>query len=96
MSRRKIMLHLDDGTVLKVPDPEDVPDATMPGVACPACKAEPLVVHGFGRRHDYDTFYADAMCMQCQARVGELRVKVNTLFGISEDEAVLQGRCRVY
>jgi hypothetical protein len=96
MSRRKITLHLDAGAVLQVPDPGGASDATLPGVACPACKVEPLVVHGFGRRHDYDTFYADAMCMQCRARVGELRVKVSTLFGISEDEAVLQGRCRLY
>ncbi len=39
---------------------------------------------------------ADAVALCCRAPIGTFRLEVNTLFGIREDIAVLQGRCRVY
>ena len=46
------------------------------------------------RTAGHDTYEADASCGCCGKRVGTLRVKVSTIFGIEED--VLNGRCRVY
>ena len=68
--------------------------------ACPKCKLAPLVCRGRGMTIDpnasHDTYRADATCCGCDAPVGVLRVKVSTIFGIEEDERVLNGRCRVY
>jgi hypothetical protein len=64
---------------------------------CPTCHGgQPLLVAGKNIRHDHDTYRSDAHCLCCGAYVGELRAKVDTIFGIDEDEAVLNGRCRVY
>lgn len=64
---------------------------------CPGCKA-PLRVTGLPItvRNDHDTYYADAVCLECKHPVGELQTQVSTIFGIDEDEAVLNGRARVY
>lgn len=37
-----------------------------------------------------------AVCLACNAVVGTLRVEPGTLFGVSEDERVLNGKWRVY
>lgn len=39
---------------------------------------------------------APAVCLACKAIVGVLRVEPGTLFGVTEDERVLNGRWRVY
>lgn len=81
----------------KLPHPEaayvDVPGLPL----CPYCAA-PLGVAGSGQRpsDDDQAWEADAGCTACKAHLGLLRVEVNTLFGVREDRAVLQGRCRVY
>ncbi len=69
------------------------------GVLCPHC-GMPLRVRGTDCRIDsFDTYRADAVCagVECGRRVGDLLVRLSTLFGIEEDERVLwHGRARVY
>lgn len=66
--------------------------------ACPQCKANPFKVAGNGMRPSADdrAWEADATCWACRKHVGTLRVDTGTLFGVREDRAVLEGRCRVY
>lgn len=83
-----------------------LPVRTEPGlayafvdVACPACGAPaPFKVAGHDRRiASHDTYAADARALCCNARVGTLKAKIETLFGLEEDAAVLvHGRARVY
>ena len=65
---------------------------------CPQCKSKPLRVHGNGPRPSEDdrAYEADATSVCCGKVVGVLRAEVNMLFGVREDQAVLNGRCRVY
>lgn len=65
---------------------------------CPSCNTEPCDVRGTGiTNHDYDTYYAPAKALCCDQPIGTIELKVDTFFGIEEDEAVLvHGRCRVY
>lgn len=63
---------------------------------CPACFATDVGIGGRNRRHDHDTHYADAHCLACSAHIGTIEVTVSTIFGIEEDESVLNGRVRVY
>jgi hypothetical protein len=55
-------------------------------------------VAGTGRRPSADdrAWECDAHCLACKAHVGTLRAEMSTLFGVREDEAVLNGRPRVY
>jgi hypothetical protein len=55
-------------------------------------------IRGYNRRFSDDdqAYEADAACAVCGNHVGLLRVEVDTLFGVREDHAVLNGRCRVY
>lgn len=65
--------------------------------ACPHCNEQPFLARCPSiDRHDYDTFYGQAHCVKCGARVGEMRATVSTIFGIDEDDCVLNGRPRVY
>lgn len=64
---------------------------------CPHCKASPLLARGTGiRSHDHDTYYADAVALCCGKPIGRMSTTVSTIFGIEEDERVLNGRARVY
>ncbi len=68
---------------------------------CVECGMSPMHVAGTGMhfasgKDRHDTYEAIACCTQCRVRVGTLRVRMNTLFGIEEDERVLNGRCRVF
>ena len=51
------------------------------------------LVHGTGRRikgdDPSDTYESDARCCNCGSPRGRLEAKLNTLFGLREDEAVL-------
>lgn len=44
----------------------------------------------------HDTYRSDAMCHRCGAEAGVMRVKVSTLFGVEEDERVLNGPWKVF
>lgn len=64
---------------------------------CPSCGVEPFFVAGGGmHRHSRDTLRAGGRSMCCGEAVGWIYAKVDTLFGLEEDQAVLNGRARVY
>jgi hypothetical protein len=96
VSKPKATLHLG-GEVRRVSMPEGGEDRATAEGACPHCGATPFVVSGCGvTSKGHDTYYADARTRCCERPAGQLQLKVNTLFGIEEDERVLRGRCRVY
>ena len=66
--------------------------------ACPLCAATPFRVHGGNQRPSEDdrAWEADGACVSCGGYLGVLRAEVSTIFGVREDRAVLEGRCRVY
>jgi hypothetical protein len=82
--------------VCRVPYPE-ANHAVVQGAKC-VCGAEPFKVQGAHKRiaSDDRAYEADAVCPACGAHVGILRAEVETLFGLREDRAVLEGRFRVY
>ena len=45
---------------------------------------------------NHATYEGAAECTRCRCGVGHMTVKVETLFGIDEDQRTLAGRCRVY
>jgi len=85
-----------DARVCKVPFAHA--DHAIAEGACPTCKAEPFKVGGSGMRPSACDRYweADGGCIGCKTFLGILRVDTGTLFGVREDRAVLEGRCRVY
>ena len=96
MSRR-IHLLLSEGRRrcrLQAPDADH---ATAEG-RCPTCRAEPFRVQGTGKRIAADdrAYEADAVCLACTQFIGTLRVEVNTLFGLREDEAVFRSGVKIY
>lgn len=64
---------------------------------CPECGSGEPTIRGTGiTHHDHDTYYARAVARCCGSSFG-METKVDTIFGIEEDEAVLlRGRARVY
>jgi hypothetical protein len=67
-------------------------------VDCHGCERKgPLEIVGTGNVvRGFDTYTTQAKTLCCGAVLGELRVTVSTIFGIEEDERVLNGRARVY
>jgi len=91
----KIFLVTDAGDRAIVA-PDNVTSAAECEGDCPAC-FKPLRVVGKGRRVVNDRYYAaDGHCAACLSHVGEIQAHPDTLFGIEEDERVLNGRARVY
>jgi hypothetical protein len=82
---------------LELPFPE-ADAAVVTGEICPKCDVADFRVAGSGKRPSADdrAWEADAHCVACKRPVGLIRVEVDTLFGVREDRAVLEGRCRVY
>jgi hypothetical protein len=66
--------------------------------ACPHCGEKPMKVQGTGKHiESHDTYAAGAICLCCGKSVGTLRARMDTIFGLEEDERVLvHGRARVY
>jgi hypothetical protein len=92
----KITLTIGDKKLI-ARRPHDQSTFVEVNAACPRCKIEPMQVQGNGNSiESRDTYRADARCLACGETVGTLRVKVSTIFGIEEDDRVLNGRCRVY
>ncbi len=46
--------------------------------------------------NDRGTVKGKALCVECEAGRGELVVRLDTIFGLEEDDRVLNGRARVY
>ena len=64
---------------------------------CPSCKAEPADIHAKKSKWiDEETLEGEAFCIHCKKSIGILQVTMQTLFGLEEDNRVLNGRCRVY
>lgn len=65
-------------------------------IDCPAC-GKTLRVRGLGKSPSADdrAWEADAVCVDCEAPCGVIRVEMETMFGIREDIAVGL-RARVY
>ena len=92
----KITLKLDGGT-RAAKRPYEKADHVVVTGACPHCGVEPFKAKGRGvSSKDHDSYYAEADCVDCGKFVGTIRAKMDTLFGIEEDERVLSGRYRVY
>ena len=76
---------------------ETAPTRALFAGACPLCGEDPLPVQGHGQHiEDHDTYAACGHCAVCTERVGVIRARVSTIFGLAEDERVLNGRPRVY
>jgi len=95
----KVVLILADKSSRPAAPPAADSSFAIADGACPACKRAPFRVHG--RRieiaADDRHWEAEAHCLDCCAEVGILRVgPVETIFGLTEDAAVLNGRARVY
>ena len=78
--------------------PHDEADHAVVDGACPKCKASPCGVAGSGKHPSADdrAYEAEGYCTSCKAHVGLIRAEMDTIFGVREDRAVLEGRCRVY
>ena len=66
---------------------------------CPGCKAKPFRVQGGNLRILNDrTYKADGRCVDCNDPVGYLYAKAATIFGLDEDDLLLNRgqRGRVY
>jgi hypothetical protein len=94
-----VKLHV---TIADSPRTASLPYESAPFVdvagACPSCGAESFRIIGDEPRHSvgHDYVKAPALAICCGAEVGVLRVEFNTIFGLEEDAAVLNGRVRVY
>jgi hypothetical protein len=64
-------------------------------VTCTSCDHVFEKLQGGRVEHDHDTYRAPVRCPEGHL-AGELRVRVDTIFGIDEDRRVLSGRARVY
>ena len=67
-------------------------------IRCPMCAEEgPIRVQGLGiSERTHDEYRATALHLECDRPIGRLIAQVSTIFGIEEDERVLNGRPRVY
>lgn len=64
---------------------------------CPHCGQHPFLIGGTGAHiHDNETYVAGAYCGNCTRDVGQMCTRVETFFGAEEDEAIFNGRARVY
>ncbi len=94
----KITIVLDDGTRHKANRPHSESTYVTIPHACPACaKAAPVRISGTGIEHtSRDTYFAGAVALCCKKWIGTIETKVDTMFGIEEDERVTNGPWKVY
>lgn len=92
-ARKRCEKPSEHGVVL-----EDADHVAVVGAECPYCLVTPFKIAGSNRRPSKDdqAWEADAGCLACRAHVGTLRLEVNTLFGVREDEAVGRLGIRIY
>jgi hypothetical protein len=92
----KIHLMMDGVKHKVVPPYEGASHADVPGQNCPHCKKE-LRVQGTGKHiKSFDTYASVGICVACEKPVGEIQAKVNTLFGLEEDERVFSMGVKIY
>ena len=90
--------HGHEGTTMSLPvPPEGQGYILAERIECGKCGRRPVhIVCGEADIASFDEWGARAVCGHCGGGCGRVRVQVSTLFGLDEDRAVLQGRCRVY
>lgn len=73
-------------------------DAQAADGACPGCGVEPFILKLSGKHiHGHDVLRYNGRCAACGDAVGYCYRRVETIFGLEEDRAVLEfGRARVY
>lgn len=72
-------------------------DHVLVDETCPDCEHDaPTKLRGRDQRHSHSKYHAIAVALCCGARIGQLEVEVQTVFGIEEDRRVLAGPWRVY
>lgn len=104
----KVTIELNNGTRVLAKVAENGAFATIQKCPNPACNAEPcrvrgdgVITHDHGYGAQFNTYYVRAIAQCCTDEtqivdIGEMQVQVNTMFGLDEDIAVLEGRPRVY
>lgn len=102
MAAVRVTLTDHTGKVHRVKPPYKDAAFVATNLTCPHCGEENMKVAGTGKHidpdHRHDTYKAQAVHddEHCRGHVGVLRVKVNTLFGIEEDERVFSMGVRIY
>ncbi len=95
-----LLPNTDDSKRLACTHPESGAQfVIVADVACHLCGFLPFTVAGGDPypSNDDRAYEARAECLACKATVGTLRAEVSTIFGVTEDMAVMDhGRCRVY
>lgn len=101
----KITIVLSDGSRKPAHLPYDGATHVVCSIDCPHGCA-PVVVAGIKNllkisgtginRTSHDCYFADAVALCCKKRIGTIETKVETIFGIEEDERVMSGPWRVY
>jgi hypothetical protein len=73
-------------------------DGTKAGLSNSICGCKCFYVVGSNPRYSTDgrNYEATGHCAQCEKVLGVIVAEPETIFGAREDDAVLQGRCRVY
>ena len=87
---------LIDGDEFQVEQDSSGEFARVAGKTCGACGKDLEVVGKGISIGGFDYYRASGFCKECRAPVGEIRAYMDTLFGVEEDDRVLNGRCRVY
>lgn len=89
----KIRLDTDTGRHDATPPYSGAPCVEVSGWACACGSAR---VHCERSERGHVTVEGNALCFACGAAAGRLVVTFETIFGLEEDERVLNGRPRVY
>ena len=90
-----IITHVEDGRRLLCHQPYPRADYVLTERSCECGSTGVRGTTGAQREGDYG-YRSNAVCIFCGKEAGTLHVQVSTLFGLDEDERVLEGRCRVY
>ena len=94
----KIFLLVSTGPRRKCKLPHPEADHAIVEGKCPECGSENFGAQGKNMRpsEDDQAYEADGYSTCCKKSVGTIRTEMNTLFGVREDNAVLNSRFRVY
>ena len=91
-----------DGKTYKGKQPYEGAAHVEVEAACPHCGEKSINVAGTGQHIDpearHETYRADAIhySVECGKQIGEIRCKVDTLFGLEEDLAVSRLGTKIY
>ena len=94
----KITIHIEGRGRRSARLPYQGAEHVLMAGACPACGADGPALFGDRPEQGHDRYTATAVHVgaDCGAAIGTMVVEFDTLFGIEEDERVLNGRPRVY